>query len=199
MPAPPAPSCVSTAHEHTWASAFSFEPGRGCAAPRRELLAAGLAGLATVAQADSALASGGSTAGKYSTIPSGKRRFYGRVRQGLFQYLKMEPAIKAGNLKAPEVEEFFSMNIIKVKGGEKIKNCGFGGKCITKEKRTSRWLDWKTATDLLAGAFRYDASEIPDYLPGVKVIRSFAKKVTRMEEAIQEGNVQEAWQGMQAL
>ena len=24
-------------------------------------------------------------AGKYSTIPSGKRRFYGRVRQGLYQ------------------------------------------------------------------------------------------------------------------
>ena len=82
---------------------------------------------------------------------------------------------------------------------------GFGGSCITKEKRTSRWLDFKTATDLLvglgeheksgtceAGAFRYDASEVPESLPGVKVIRSFAKKVTKMEEAIEAGNVKEA-------
>lgn len=87
-------------------------------------------------------------AGKYSTIPSGKRRFYGRVRQGLYQlesqsfermcrciricqrfvffcscqeqpsvvwvsslplsrFLKMEPAIKAGNLQAmPEIWNF---------------------------------------------------------------------------------------------
>lgn len=43
-----------------------------------------------------------------------------------------------------------------------------------------------------AGAFRYDASEVPESLPGVKVIRSFAKKVTKMEEAIEAGNVQEA-------
>ena len=28
-----------------------------------------------------------SEAGKYSTIPSGKRRFYGRVRQGLYERL----------------------------------------------------------------------------------------------------------------
>eukprot|EP00913_Durusdinium_trenchii_P020930 g19666.t1 len=137
-------------------------------ATRREVL--GLAGLGAMMQA---------LAGKYSTIPSGKRRFYGRVRQGLYEYLKMEPAIKAGDLKATEVEEFFSMNIVKVKGGMPMKNCGFGGNCVTKEKRTSRWLDFKTATDLLAS---------------VKVIRAFAKKVTRMEEAIQEGNVKEVQQ-----
>ncbi|CAE7517904.1 SEC23 [Symbiodinium sp. CCMP2592] len=106
----------------------------------------------------------------------------------------MEPAIKAGNLQAPEIEDFFSKNIIKVKGGQDIKNCGFGGKCKTKEKRTSRWLDFKTATDLLGGAFRYSAGDIPDYLPQVQIIRSFAKKVTRMEEAIQEGKTDEVQQ-----
>mmetsp|Transcript_44746 Transcript_44746/g.97233 ORF Transcript_44746/g.97233 Transcript_44746/m.97233 type:complete len:240 (+) Transcript_44746:84-803(+) len=162
------------------------------ATTRREIL--GLAGLGAAMHVEPALASGGSTAGKYSTIPSGKRRFYGRVRQGLYQYLLMEPAIKAGNLQAPEIEDFFSMNIVKVKGGMPMKNCGFGGTCKTKEKRTSRWLDFKTATDLLAGAFRYDAGDVPDFLPGVKVIRAFAKKVTRMEEAINEGNVQEVQQ-----
>ncbi|CAE7517930.1 SEC23 [Symbiodinium sp. CCMP2592] len=163
-------------------------------AGRRELLGAGLAGLGLAIEAEPALASGGSTAGKYSTIPSGKRRFYGRVKQGLYQYLQMEPAIKAGNLKDPLIEDFFSKNIIKVKGGEDIKNCGFGAKCKTKEKRTSRWLDFKTASDLLAGAFRYSAEDIPEYLPQVKIIRSFAKKVEKMEAAIEAGNAEEAQQ-----
>ncbi|CAE7162889.1 unnamed protein product, partial [Symbiodinium necroappetens] len=163
-------------------------------AGRREVLGAGLAGLGLAIEAEPALASGGSTAGKYSTIPSGKRRFYGRVKQGLYQYLQMEPAIKAGNLKDPLIEDFFSKNIIKVKGGEDIKNCGFGAKCKTKEKRTSRWLDFKTASDLLAGAFRYSAEDIPEYLPQVKIIRSFAKKVEKMEAAIEAGNAEEAQQ-----
>eukprot|EP00434_Breviolum_minutum_P030075 symbB.v1.2.026596.t1/scaffold2672.1/size73286/2 len=191
------------AGRHSAASATS-------ATSRREIL--GLAGLGAALQVEPALASGGSTAGKYSTIPSGKRRFYGRVRQGLYQFLKMEPAIKAGNLQAPEIEDFFSMNIVKVKGGMPMKNCGFGGSCKTKEKRTSRWLDFKTATDLLAGAFRYDAGDVPDFLPGVKVARAMAKKVChpttfhtssfqqqlhqvdRMEQAINEGNVKEVQQ-----
>ena len=29
------------------------------------------------------------------------------------------------------------MNIVKVKGGMPMKNCGFGGTCKTKEKRTA--------------------------------------------------------------
>ena len=52
-------------------------------ASRREMLS--LAGLGAMLQLEPAVASGGSTAGKYSTIPSGKRRFYGRVRQGMYQ------------------------------------------------------------------------------------------------------------------
>lgn len=70
-----------------WAAACLGEawllPEAPRGALRREVLS--LAGLGAVLQMEPAVASGGSTAGKYSTIPSGKRRFYGRVRQGMYQ------------------------------------------------------------------------------------------------------------------
>jgi len=160
---------------------------------RRAVLGAGVAGL-IASEAEPARASGGSTAGKYSTIPSAKRRFYGRVRQGLYQYLQMEPDINAGNLQAQSIDDFFGKNIIKVKGGQDVKNCGFdisGKECKTKEKRTSRWLDWKVASDLLASAFRNDASDINDYLPQVKIIRAMHKKVGKIQEAIDKNDVKE--------
>ncbi|CAE8720479.1 unnamed protein product, partial [Polarella glacialis] len=158
---------------------------------RRELLGvAGVAGLWAL-PLDPALASGGSTAGKYSTIPSAKRRFFGRVRQGIFQFLEMGKAIEKGDLKDPAVDSFYAKSIIKQIGGESMKNCAFSA-CVTKEKRTSRWLDFKTASDLLGSAFRYDASDVNDYLPQVRIIRAYAKKVEKLQIAITAGNVQEA-------
>lgn len=138
---------------------------------------------------DAAVASGGSTAGKYSTIPSAKRRFYGRVRQGIYQFLQMEDAIKAGNLKDPVIDEFFGKTIIKQVGGQQIRGCNFAD-CKTKEKRTSRWLDFKLASDLLASAFRYSAEDVNDYLPQVKLIRAYAKKVDKIQVAIENNEVE---------
>lgn len=137
---------------------------------------------------DAVWASGGATAGKYSTIPSAKRRFYGRVRQGIYQFLQMEMPIKAGNLQDPLVEDFFAKNILKQVGGEQIRGCQFAD-CKTKEKRTSRWNDFKLASDLLASGFRYDASDVNDFLPQVRLIRSFAKKVEKINAAIGDNDV----------
>ena len=39
-------------------------------------------------------ASGGATAGKYTTIPIAKRRYYGRVKQGVVEYLAVGAAVK---------------------------------------------------------------------------------------------------------
>lgn len=51
-------------------------------AGRREFLSAGVSlGLLTLIPKD-VNASGGATAGKYTTIPIAKRRYYGRVQQG---------------------------------------------------------------------------------------------------------------------
>jgi len=140
---------------------------------------------------EGAQASGGSTAGKYSTIPSAKRRFYGRVRQGIFQFLELEKPISAGTFEDPVIEDFFAKTIVKVKGGEQMSGCMFAD-CKTKEKRTSRWNDFRIASDLLASAFRYDASDINDNLPQVRLIRAYAKKVNKLEKAIKEGEKDKA-------
>mmetsp|Transcript_41989 Transcript_41989/g.96419 ORF Transcript_41989/g.96419 Transcript_41989/m.96419 type:complete len:261 (+) Transcript_41989:69-851(+) len=162
---------------------------------RREVLAGIGLGSVWVASAPEAVhASGGSTAGKYSTIPSGKRRFYGRVRQGLYQFLQMEKPIMAGKLQDPTIDEFFAKTLLKNTrdGGKTDKNCGFGADCTVKEKRTSRWLDFKVATDLLASAFRYDANDVNDRLPQVKLIRAAHKKIEKMRLAIEEGSADDA-------
>jgi len=158
---------------------------------RGALSGAVLGGLFVATAPEEALASGGSTAGKYSTIPSAKRRFYGRVRQGLYQFLLMEKPIMAGNLQDPVIEDFFAKTLIKDTrdGGKKIdKQCGFGADCEVKVKRTSRWLDWKVASDLLASAFRYDANDVNDYLPQVKLIRAAHKKIDKMKTALENGD-----------
>uniref|UniRef100_A0A7S1L7H2 Uncharacterized protein n=1 Tax=Alexandrium catenella TaxID=2925 RepID=A0A7S1L7H2_ALECA len=163
--------------------------GAAAVAGRRATVGAGL--LAILTPGDAARASGGATAGKYSTIPSAKRRFYGRVRQGIYQFLQMEEPIKNGDLENPLVRGFFAKNIIKEKGGEPIPVCMFAD-CVTKEKRTSRWNDFKVATDLLASAFRYDASDINDNLPQVRLIRAYAKKIEKLKTAILDGDVDKA-------
>jgi len=158
-------------------------------------LTAGLWGNVGVVGGGEAWASGGSTAGKYSTIPSAKRRFYGRVREGIYEFLQMEKPILNGELQDPAVSGFFAKSIVKQKGGEKMSSCAIdfgGGTCVTKEKRTSRWLDFKVASDLLASAFRYSADEVNDYLPQVKLIRACAKKVEKMQTAINNGDADTA-------
>jgi len=192
---------VLSGHSQAWmmlpakgpAHATSTTEAPPQAAGRRDVLgAAATAGLwGALLAAAPAHASGGSTAGKYSTIPSAKRRFYGRVREGIYKFLRMEEPVLTGNFADPVIEDFFAKNIILEVGGEKIKGCMFAD-CVTKERRTSRWNDFKIASDLLASAFRYDASDINDNLPQVRLIRAYAKKVNKLQKAIEEGDKEKA-------
>lgn len=169
-------------------------PAASTGLERRAALGTAAAGFwGVLVPSEAVQASGGSTAGKYSTIPSAKRRFYGRVRQGIYQFLQLETPVTSGNFDDPAIEAFFAKTIVKEKGGEAIPVCMFSD-CKTKEKRTSRWNDFKIASDLLASAFRYDASDVNDYLPQVKLIRAYHKKVEKMQKAIQEGDKAKAAQ-----
>ena len=47
---------------------------------------------------NAAYASGGATAGKYTTIPIAKRRYYGRVQEAVHEFLLMAPAVIKGDL-----------------------------------------------------------------------------------------------------
>ena len=69
---------------------------------RRDALAAAAA-LALLGIAPlPAMASGGATAGKYTTQPIAKRRYFGRVKQGVFEFLAMEgPVFKVRGRPAP--------------------------------------------------------------------------------------------------
>jgi hypothetical protein len=49
-------------------------------------------------------ASGGATAGKYTTIPIAKRRYYGRVQEAVHEFLLMAPAVIKGDLMDPTVQ-----------------------------------------------------------------------------------------------
>lgn len=177
--------------------AYEAEEGKISALSRRDAFrGAAVAGLVAVgSHEDVASASGGATAGKYTTIPSAKRRFYGRVKQAIYQFLQMEGPILTGNLQDESIGKFFDKNIIKRKGGQREAGCleVFGSNnCVTKEKRTSRFLDFKAASDLLASAFRSSAEDVPRDLPQVKIIRACHKKITEMKTAIDEGDAAKA-------
>lgn len=49
-------------------------------------------------------ASGGATAGKYTTIPIAKRRYYGRVQEAVHEFLLMAPAVIKGDMTDPIVQ-----------------------------------------------------------------------------------------------
>ena len=114
---------------------------------RREALPAAAAAALCVAvgQPQAAEASGGATAGKYTTIPIAKRRYFGRVRQGVYEFMSMEAPIKAGDPKNAIIAGFFSQSML-VKKEKKKANCvaapgflGGGDECVSQEKTSSRW------------------------------------------------------------
>lgn len=75
---------------------------------RRNFLASSAAALTTLSTILSvpapAYASGGATAGKYTTIPIAKRRYYGRVQEAVHEFLLMAPAVIKGDLTDPVVQ-----------------------------------------------------------------------------------------------
>ncbi len=132
--------------------------------------------------------SGGATAGKYTTIPIAKRRYFGRVKQGVFEFLAVGKAIKAGTLDSDDVSDFFADNIQVQSKRQKRQCLGGGDQCMVSEKFSSRWEDMKLSMFLLGNAFRMDSGKPPEKVKQVKEAKAFTSQVEKLRKAAAEGN-----------
>lgn len=140
-------------------------------------------------QPEIAEASGGATAGKYTTIPIAKRRYYGRVQEAVHEFLEMGPDVVKGDMTAPAIQNFFDIKAtVIVTGGS---NMSINGQCTRKdgnckgaEIRDSRWNDMKASMYLLGNAFRLNQQKPPDLLPTVKSAKAFFKEINAMEKLV---------------
>lgn len=134
------------------------------------------------------LASGGATAGKYTTIPIAKRRYYGRVQQAVHEYLEMGPAVIEGDMNAPIIQTFFDIQGVVVVPAKRKDINGVCTKkdkdCKGKEIRDSRWNDMKASMYLLGNAFRINQQKAPDNLPTVRAAKAFFKEIDAMEKLV---------------
>lgn len=135
-----------------------------------------------------ALASGGATAGKYTTIPIAKRRYYGRVQEAVHEFLLMGPAVVKGDTTDPTVQQFFDKNgavIVEAKRQDINGQCTKkDGNCKGREVRDSRYNDMKASMYLLGNAFRINQTKAPDNLPTVKAAKAFFKEMDEMEKMV---------------
>eukprot|EP00804_Cyclotella_cryptica_P026328 CCRYP_007665-RA/>CCRYP_007665-RA protein AED:0.41 eAED:0.41 QI:168/1/1/1/0.5/0.66/3/761/169 len=76
-------------------------------------------GISILSSPSASNASGGATAGKYTTIPIAKRRYYGRVQEAVHEFLLMAPAVIKGDLTDPTVQDFFDVTKTVVVEGKK--------------------------------------------------------------------------------
>ncbi|KAL9190606.1 hypothetical protein ACHAXT_000312 [Thalassiosira profunda] len=134
---------------------------------------------------NAAYASGGATAGKYTTIPIAKRRYYGRVQEAVHEFLLMAPAVIKGDLTDPTVQDFFDVTKTVVVEGKKKDVNGVctkkDGDCKAKDILDSRFNDMKTTMYLLGNAFRINQQKAPDNLPTVKAAKKFFRVMNKFE------------------
>mmetsp|Transcript_13616 Transcript_13616/g.19521 ORF Transcript_13616/g.19521 Transcript_13616/m.19521 type:complete len:266 (+) Transcript_13616:129-926(+) len=135
------------------------------------------------------VASGGATAGKYTTIPIAKRRYYGRVQQAVHEFLQMGPDVIRGDMTASSIQHFFDVTAtVIVEGGKSTAISGQctkkDGDCRGKEIRDSRYNDMKTSMYLLANSFRINQQKAPDNLPTVKAAKAFFREINAMEKLV---------------
>mmetsp|Transcript_2350 Transcript_2350/g.2409 ORF Transcript_2350/g.2409 Transcript_2350/m.2409 type:complete len:272 (-) Transcript_2350:361-1176(-) len=158
---------------------------------RQAMATAASAAIATsliVSNPQGASASGGATAGKYTTIPIAKRRYYGRVQEAVHEFLQLTPAIIAGDMTGQYVQTFFDplgALIIPAKRKDINGICTKkDGNCKGQEIRDSRWNDMKTTMYLLGNAFRINQTKAPDNLPTVIAAKAFFKEINAMEKTV---------------
>lgn len=156
-------------------------PADGSAVSRRLLV------LAALASPAAAWASGGATAGKYTSIPMAKRRYYGRVQEAVHEFVLLEPEIKSGADSAA-YKDFFGDNMLIKSASKKSACVGDEKQCTSPEKRTSRWADMQLTMFLLGNAFRIDASKAPERIKQVQQARRFFKEVEGMQLAAKKGD-----------
>jgi len=132
-------------------------------------------------------ASGGATAGKYTTIPIAKRRYYGRVQEAIHEFLLMSPSVLEGDMTAPCVQKFFDVKatvIVPATVTSGVCTKKADGSCKGAEITDSRWNDMKTSMYLLGNAFRINQTKPPDALPTVKAAKNFFKEIDTMEKVV---------------
>jgi len=162
---------------------------------RRRFLSAASTAAASLAAAElvvvaplPASASGGATAGKYTTIPIAKRRYYGRVQEAVHEFLLMTPALINGDLTEQPVQDFFDVTKTVVIEGKKKDINGVcnkkDGDCRAQDIYDSRWNDMKTSMYLLGNAFRINQTKAPENLPSVKAAKKFFKQVNLLERKV---------------
>lgn len=135
-----------------------------------------------------ASASGGATAGKYTTIPIAKRRYYGRVQEAVHEFLLMGSAVVKGDMTDPTVQDFFDVSktvIVEAKRQDVNGQCTKkDSTCKGKEIRDSRYNDMKASMYLLGNAFRINQTKAPDNLPTVQAAKKFIKVMDSMEKRV---------------
>jgi len=138
--------------------------------------------------ADKAWASGGATAGKYTTIPIAKRRYYGRVQEAVHEFLIMGQDVVKGDVTAFTIQDFFNVNAVVIVPAKRTDVNGQctkrDGDCRGKEVRDSRYNDMKASMYLLGNAFRTDQSKPPDRLPTVKAAKAFFKEMNDFQKIV---------------
>ncbi|KAL3768439.1 hypothetical protein ACHAW5_005852 [Stephanodiscus triporus] len=156
---------------------------------RRNFLAvassAAMLPLLTLTSGVPANASGGATAGKYTTIPIAKRRYYGRVQEAVHEFLLMAPAVIKGDLTDATVQDFFDVTKTVVVEGKKKDINGVctkkDGDCKSTTIFDSRYNDMKTSMYLLGNAFRINQTKAPENLPSVQAAKKFFKQMNKFE------------------
>lgn len=168
---------------------------------RRNFLATATAAAGTImvpllSSTSPAYASGGATAGKYTTIPIAKRRYYGRVQEAVHEFLLMTPAIIKGDLNDPTVQDFFDVTKTVVIEGKKKDINGVctkkDGDCKSASIYDSRYNDMKTTMYLLGNAFRINQTKAPDNLPTVKAAKKFFKVMNKFEFKLSKKQLSES-------
>eukprot|EP00526_Cylindrotheca_closterium_P018910 CAMPEP_0113654602 /NCGR_PEP_ID=MMETSP0017_2-20120614/29244_1 /TAXON_ID=2856 /ORGANISM="Cylindrotheca closterium" /LENGTH=238 /DNA_ID=CAMNT_0000567761 /DNA_START=61 /DNA_END=773 /DNA_ORIENTATION=+ /assembly_acc=CAM_ASM_000147 len=176
--------------------AYNIQPNQSAAADsRRSMLqkaGALVAGGAFLGlEPNVAFASGGATAGKYTTIPIAKRRYYGRVQAAVHDFLLIGPEVVKADMSSPAVKKFFDVNSLVV---VEARSQSINGQCTKKDQsckgqevRDSPYNDMKTSMYLLGNAFRINQQKPPDALPSVKAAKAFFKEMDAMEKRVKKG------------
>lgn len=175
-------------HHHVTTLSAMSEVSSEASEGRRQFMATVTASVLATSLPENAFASGGATAGKYTTIPIAKRRYYGRVQQAVHEFLLMGPDMLAADMTAASIQDFFDVTKTVILAAKKTSINGQctkkDGDCKGKEIRDSRYNDMKTTMYLLGNAFRINQTKAPDNLPTVQAAKAFFKEVNLLEKAV---------------
>lgn len=129
---------------------------------------------------------------RFTTVTTAKRRYYARVKQGVFEFLELGAAVTGGDLHGAAVSGFFAPSLQTRAAGTRTRCAGGGGDaCAVAQRLSSRWDDMQTAMLLLGNAFRTSggtAPPPPDKVRQVREARAFAAQVERLRRAAAAGD-----------